>query len=192
MTCEESIISAKTTLFQALYYGVAQFLPRSYMPGGRVGRALRAACARRLFAGFGEGAMIESRVEFGSGRQLTLGADSAIGARSVLGTVTIGEHVMIGQELLALSRNHNFDDLTKPPKYQGFAEDEPITIGDDCWIGARVILLPGVTIGRHCIIGAGSVVTRDVEDHSVVGGSPARVIRSLREGGADGSPNGGE
>lgn len=123
--------------------------------------------------------MIESRVEFGSGHQLNLGPDSAIGARSVVGTVTIGEHVMIGQELLALSRNHNFEDTEVPPKYQGFAEDQPIVIGDDCWIGARVVLLPGVTIGRHCVIGAGSVVTRDVPDYSVVGGNPARVLRSL-------------
>jgi maltose O-acetyltransferase len=173
------VTTVKHRLFQALYYGVAQFLPRSYMPCGRFGRAVRSWCARRLLATYGEGAMIESRVEFGSGRQLSLGADSAIGARSVVGTVTIGEHVMIGQELLALSRNHEFEDVATPPKYQGFANDRPITIGDDCWIGARVTLLPGVTIGRHCIVGAGSVVTRDVPDFSVVGGNPARVLRTL-------------
>lgn len=96
-----------------------------------------------------------------------------------MGTVTIGEHVMIGQELLALSRNHNFEDLTTPPKYQGFAEDQPITIGDNCWVGARVVLLPSVRIGRHCVVGAGSVVTHDVPDFSVVAGNPARVLRTL-------------
>lgn len=56
---------------------------------------------------------------------------------------------------------------------------KPITIGEDCWIGGNVVVLPGVTIGRGVTVGAGSVVTKDVEDYVVVAGNPARVIRRL-------------
>ena len=55
----------------------------------------------------------------------------------------------------------------------------PITIGDGCWIGARAIILPGVTLGRRVLVAAGAVVTRDVPDDSLVAGNPARVVRSL-------------
>ena len=56
----------------------------------------------------------------------------------------------------------------------------PITIGEDCWLGAGVIVCPGVTIGPRCVIGAGSVVVKDIPDDSMAVGNPARVIRKLR------------
>ena len=63
---------------------------------------------------------------------------------------------------------------------QGFTEVDPIVIEDDVWIGARVIILKGVTIGKGSIIGAGSVVTKDVEPYSIVGGNPAKLIRKRK------------
>jgi acetyltransferase-like isoleucine patch superfamily enzyme len=63
---------------------------------------------------------------------------------------------------------------------------KPITIGEDCWIGGNVVVLPGVTIGRGVTVGAGSVVTKDVEDYVVVAGNPARVIRRLENPSAKG------
>ncbi len=56
---------------------------------------------------------------------------------------------------------------------------EPVTIGNDCWIGARSVILPGITIGDCCIVAAGSVVTKDVESYSVVAGVPAKVVKKL-------------
>lgn len=56
----------------------------------------------------------------------------------------------------------------------------PVVIGDDCWIGGHVVILPGVSIGKGCTVAAGSVVSRDVEDWSVVMGSPARVVRKVQ------------
>ena len=61
----------------------------------------------------------------------------------------------------------------------GAEHGEPITIGDDCWIGGGAVICPGVTIGDRCIVAAGAVVTKDVPDDSMVGGSPARIIRKL-------------
>ena len=58
---------------------------------------------------------------------------------------------------------------------------KPVTIGDDCWFGANVVVCPGVTIGSGCVIGAGSVVTRDIPANSFAAGNPARVIRTITE-----------
>ena len=65
---------------------------------------------------------------------------------------------------------------------QGFEPEQVMHIGDDVWIGTNVIILPGVNIGSHCIIGAGAVVTKDVPDYAIVGGVPAKVIRYRTEG----------
>ena len=56
---------------------------------------------------------------------------------------------------------------------------QPVVIGDDVWIGANAVILPGVTIGRHCVVAAGAVVTKDVPDNTVVGGVPAKIIKKL-------------
>ena len=64
---------------------------------------------------------------------------------------------------------------------QGFSKTRPITIGDDVWIGSRVIILGGVNVGNGAVIGAGSVVTHDVPPYSVVGGNPARIIKSRKQ-----------
>ncbi len=105
-----------------------------------------------------------------------IGDDSGIGMRSSVGTVIIGRNVIIGDELIAISRNHEFADTNKPIKEQGFQEDRPIIVDDNVWIGARVILLPGIHIGEGAVIGAGAVVTKDVCPYAIVGGNPAREI----------------
>lgn len=64
---------------------------------------------------------------------------------------------------------------------EGWEYDAPITIGDDCWLGGSVIVLPGVTIGDNVIVGAGSIVTKDLPSNTVVAGNPARVIRKLED-----------
>ena len=72
---------------------------------------------------------------------------------------------------------HKFDDCSIVMRKQGFQETKPVFIGNDVWIGGRVTILPGVHIGNHSIIGAGSVVTKDVPDNVIVGGAPAKVIK---------------
>jgi len=84
---------------------------------------------------------------------------------------------MIGPDLLAIAQGHRFDDAGVASKYQGYEPSAPSLIDDGAWIGARVILLPGVRVGKHAVVGAGSVVTHDVPDHAVVAGSPARLVR---------------
>jgi maltose O-acetyltransferase len=84
---------------------------------------------------------------------------------------------MMGPQCWVYTQNHEFNTLDKPMALQGPKAEEPVIICDDVWIGGRVTILPGVTVGRGSIIGAGAVVTKDVPPYSIVGGNPANVIR---------------
>lgn len=92
------------------------------------------------------------------------------------GGLTIGNHVMIGPYCQILTAVHKSDDWKKPITRQGI-ECKPVLIEDDVWIGTHAVILPGVKIGKGAIIGAGAVVTKDVEPYSLVAGVPARHIR---------------
>ena len=123
---------------------------------------------------------IEKGAEFDP--EIKIGDNSGIGVDCMLsGKIIIGKNVMMAQQCIMYSYSHAFDRLDIPMCEQGFEEETPLIIGDDVWIGARVIILPGVKIGNHAILGAGAVVTKDVPDYAVVGGSPARILK-MRNG----------
>jgi acetyltransferase-like isoleucine patch superfamily enzyme len=106
--------------------------------------------------------------------QLTLGSRIDIGEYTHIrasGGVTIGSGVLIAAHAVITSREHP----TALPRY-GVTKDAPVVIEDDVWIGAGAIVLPGVTIGRGAIVGAGAVVTGDVPPFTIAGGVPARQI----------------
>ena len=92
--------------------------------------------------------------------------------------ITIGNHVLIGPNCQLLTPQHpmNYLDRRKP-----IETSYPITIGDDTWLGGGVTVLPGVTIGKRCIIGAGAVVVHDIPDDSLAVGNPAVVKRRLND-----------
>jgi maltose O-acetyltransferase len=106
-----------------------------------------------------------------------IGNNSGIGDNAWLGAVKIGDNVMMAPNVTILSRNHVFEDKLIPMSKQGVTEDNPVIISDDVWIGTRAIILPGVTIGKGSIIGAGAVVTKNVPEYTIVAGNPARVIK---------------
>ena len=85
---------------------------------------------------------------------------------------------MMGPEVVIYTSGHKFDRTDIPMMEQGNTDAEPVTIGDDVWIGRRVMIMPGVTIGNGCVIGAGAVVTKDIPPYSVAGGVPAKVLKS--------------
>lgn len=164
-----------------IYYLFARHLPRSNVKYSIFSRQIRAFVLKKLFRYVGKNVNIEPKVIFYNMSESEIGDSSGIGMYSYIGTVKIGCDVMIGEELAAISMNHEFSDVEKPMREQGFKNDKPIIIEDNVWIGTRVILLPGVRIGRGSIIGAGSVVTKDVPPYSVVAGNPAVVVRSRME-----------
>lgn len=110
--------------------------------------------------------------------EVSLGNDSGIGINCLItGEVEIGNNVMMGPEVIVFTTNHRHDRVDIPMIEQGFEAMRPVVIGNDVWIGQRVIILPGVTIGDGCIIGAGAVVSKDVDSYSVFVGNPGRVVK---------------
>ena len=110
---------------------------------------------------------------------VTIGDYTRIGIHcTVIGPVCIGSHVNLAQGITVTALNHNFENTTQRIDQQGVST-KPVVIGDDVWIGANAVILPGVTIGRHCVVAAGAVVTRDVPDKCVVGGVPAKILKTL-------------
>lgn len=91
--------------------------------------------------------------------------------------VTIGNDVLIASHVLISSENHGIDPESEIPYMHQSLISKPVMIGNGCWIGEKVIILPGVTIGNKCIIGAGSVVTHSIPDYSIAVGNPARVVK---------------
>lgn len=143
---------------------------------GRIGCALR----RRLLPGrIGTGAMIWDNVQIDFPAKLVIGARSSVNRGSVLncgGGIEIGQDVLIGPNVILYSQNHVYADSVRPISEQGYVL-ERLTIEDDVWIASNAVVLPGVTVAKGCVIGAGAVVTKSTEPCGVYVGSPARRIR---------------
>lgn len=143
---------------------------------------------QRKLARCGRGATFDPITSTFAGLEnISLGDNVFIGPRSFISVtharLTIGDDTVIGPEFCAMSGDHKFDEpgrLHHEPSTLG--ENEPIEVGCNVWIGARVTVLKGVRIGDGAIIGAGSVVTHDVPSQTVVAGCPARVRRPRFEG----------
>jgi acetyltransferase-like isoleucine patch superfamily enzyme len=97
---------------------------------------------------------------------------------TIIGPVTIGNHVNLAQGITVTALNHNFENSDSRIDEQGVST-KPVTIGNDIWIGANAVILPGVTIGDHSVVAAGAVVTKDVPPHSLVAGVPAKIIKQI-------------
>ncbi len=170
-------MNLKRLIGKVLYHGIGIHLPQSFSKISLGSRAFRQFCAKLILDECGEWVNIEKGVHFGDG--LKIGNGSGIGADSnVPSAVTIGENVMVGQELLVYTHNHCMDRTDIPMREQGMTQDIPVIIGDDVWIGSRVTILPGVHIGNGAVIGAGSVVTKDVPDFEIWGGNPAHFLKT--------------
>lgn len=155
-----------------------RFLPEYYQPYGKpfhwIKRGLLRIALTRCGKGvnIGFGCSVSPRVE--------LGDYSSLGSRCVIQAgVRMGSDLMMGPDVKIYTRNHNTQDLNIPMREQG-STFSPVTIGDDVWIACNVVILPGVTIGSHAVIGAGCIVTRDVPDFAIMAGNPGRVIRFRR------------
>jgi acetyltransferase-like isoleucine patch superfamily enzyme len=115
-----------------------------------------------------------ARIRIGAGTFLNLGVMVA-----ALDLVEIGDHCMFANGCFITDADHRVDDPHRPITWQGFRSRGPTRVGDNVWCGANVVITSGVTVGERSVIGANSVVTRDVPARSIAVGAPARVIRQI-------------
>ena len=94
-------------------------------------------------------------------------------------SIEIGDHVMFANHCFVGDSDHRYDDPESPITHQGFVPRGPVRIGDNCWLGIGCVVTGGVTIGERTVVGANSVVTRDLPAGVIAAGAPARVIREI-------------
>lgn len=160
------------------YYTVLQHIPMQPMPGYKLGYTLRRWCARHLLRHCGHDVIVKDHCYFGSGSRLSVGDRSQLGSNARLnGDITIGHDVLMGPDVIMMATSHEFASVDIPINQQGARPEKPIVIGNDCWIGTRVIILPGVSLGDKCIVAANAVVTHSFPDKCILGGVPAKVLK---------------
>lgn len=166
-------------IFLIFYYVVAAHIPMQPFPGYKLGYYVRRLLINKLLRFSGKEIVVKNKCYFGNGKRLKVGDRSQLGQNSRLnGDITIGSDVMMGPDVIMMATSHAFDKIDLPINQQGESVESPIIIGDDVWVGTRVIILPGVSIGSNSIIGAGSVVTKSFPNNSIIAGNPAKLIRT--------------
>lgn len=171
----------KTSLLHAieLYIGgIFRIFP------GIEGFFLRSVLYKMLFRNCGKNLLIFSGVYIIFSNKISVGNRVAINRGTYIdgrGTISIGDNVMIGPGCAIISCDHGIEDTTIP-MYQQPITFAPITIMDDVYLGANVVVKAGVTIERGTVVGAGSVVTKSFPSYSIIGGIPAKIIGSRKIG----------
>ena len=171
------------TIWIILYNILAKHLPKSRRCC--IFRHMRGFLFRKIALEAGEDINIEKNATFN--HWIRLGDHSGIGVNCELngmenGIISIGNKVMMGPNVVIYTRNHETTRTDIPMQDQGFSAPKPVVIGNDVWVGRNVIILPGANIGDGVIIAAGAVVPKgDYPEYSIIGGVPARVIKSRKD-----------
>ena len=163
-------------------FAISYFFFAKYLPSHRWGRigiwsdSLRRFLCRRLFKKTGRIFGVCRGVDFPPlGCNVTLGEHANLGPYATIqgnGDLIMGEHIMMGENVHIYTQDHKISGMG----FDGFTV-ATVKIGNHVWIGGNVVILRGVTIGDNSVIGAGSIVTKDVLPGAIVAGSPARLIR---------------
>jgi maltose O-acetyltransferase len=163
-----------------LYYALLSHFPHSSTPlVGRFCEWLRYQCCKRIFKKCGKGVNIEQGARFGKGFGVEIGHKSGIGMNcKVPDKIIIGENVMMGPEVVIYGANHEFKDTSIPMIKQGMSIFQTPVIEDDVWLGQRVMIMSGKTIKKGTIVAANAIVTKDFPEFSIIGGNPAKIIKS--------------
>ena len=165
-------------IYLLAYYSIIQFLPMQPFPGYKFFYKVRYFFVKRVIKKCGKNVIIKNKCYFGDGSRLTIGNRSQLGQNARLGgLISIGDDVLMGPDVIMMATSHSFNRIDIPINQQGAEEEKPIVIGDDVWIGTRVIILPNVKIGSHSIIAAGAIVTKSCEPYSIIGGIPAKLLK---------------
>jgi acetyltransferase-like isoleucine patch superfamily enzyme len=159
--------------FESLFFGIFSLVPTT---GGVILRALVSKVFFKRCAGF---AWIQPRVTIVHADRITMGNNFGVNSGSYIngvGGIEFGSYVLIGSNVTISSGQHPIEGEL-PPVFARQSIPKKIVIGDDVWIGAGAVIMPGVTIARGTVIGANAVVTKDTEEYAVMVGAPARMLR---------------
>lgn len=162
-------------IFYFLYISVFRFTAEIYRPYAIITPHIRRFLVKNFVNKAGKKIRIKRNADVGM--YIELGNYSELGTNCIIQSNTfIGDNVIMGPDVKIYTKNHKFDRLDLPIQDQGHTEEKTV-IGNDVWLGANVIVLPGVTIGNHVVVAAGAVVTKDIPDYAIVGGIPAKILK---------------
>lgn len=158
-------------IFKLFYVIFAKWLPLSNSKYNFGQIYLRRFLTQHFIEKMGKDVNVEKGATFPY--SLEIGNRSGIGVRcEINGKVIIGDDVLMAPDVIMYTQNHQHSNINVPIGKQGFEPEKKIIIEDDVWIGRKVIILPGVHIGRGSIIGAGAVVAKDVPEYTIAVGNP--------------------
>jgi len=163
---------------QLLIYQLLQFVVNIF-PDIFIGDRVRAIFYKLYFKQIGKKCRFGHKCYFEVPENIQMGNNSSFNKDCWVsggGGLNIGNNVLIGPKVIIHSANHNYCKMDQLIINQGHTFKH-VNIGNDVWIGAGVIVLPGVTIENGCVIGAGSVVTKNIPSYSVAVGNPAKVVK---------------
>ncbi len=169
-------------LYYRMFWRMFDQTPAAMLQGFAI--PLRMILAKKLFRHCGEGVIFHHNVLFSDGRNISLGDGVLVNRYAMLddrGPIDVGAYTMLSAGVTVETHTHPFDNFERPIAHAGRGLD-PVSIGANSVIGYNVVVMAGVTLGYRTIVGANSVVTKDVPDYTVVGGVPARFIKEIRPG----------
>jgi acetyltransferase-like isoleucine patch superfamily enzyme len=164
-------------LFYTMFWRMFDRTPASMVQSFAI--PLRRILAQKIFKYCGEGVIFHHNVLFSKGSNISIGEWSLINRFVMLddrADINIGSFVMVAAGVTVETHTHPFDDFSVPIAYGG-RSGLPVSVGSNSVVGYNTVLMAGVQIGYRCIVGANSVVTKDVPDYTVVGGVPAKPIK---------------
>ncbi|MGN7890114.1 acyltransferase [Dyadobacter endophyticus] len=171
------MITRKLVYF--FYLVFLRYTPEIYRPYALFFPYIRRAAVKHFLNKCGKEVRIKRNADVSM--FIELGDYSELGTNCVIQSNTyIGENVIMGPDVKIYTKNHKYDSLDIPIQFQGHTE-EAVRIGNDVWIGANVVITPGVVIGDHSIVAAGAVVTKAVPPYAIVGGVPAKVLKYRKD-----------
>lgn len=164
----------------AIYYGIFYHLPHSrFLSFTRTLRVWYISKVLKLMPN-DKNSYVEHNVYLGKGENVKIGSNCHLNENVFIQGAYIGNNVLIAPNVSILSVSHNHENTEIPIVNQGETQPNPPTIEDDVWLGRNVVIMPGILVGKGSIIGAGAVVTKNVEPYSVMGGVPAKFIKSRK------------